>query len=92
MVKDGKIATPIANILYGITRKNVMALSGSVEERDISFAELLEADEAFITSTTKRILPVTNIDGKPIGDGKVGKTTRSLMEKFKELELKEQLL
>ena len=91
MVKDDKISTPNTNILYGITRKKVMALSGSVEERDISFAELLDADEAFITSTTKRILPVTNIDGKSIGDGKVGNTTRWLMETFRELELKEQL-
>lgn len=86
IVKDNKIATPIANILFGITRRNVIALSDGVEERDISLEELMGADEAFITSTTKRILPVTNIDGKPIGDGKVGEITRSLMEKFRELE------
>jgi|SRR5690554_3657932 len=92
IVKDNKIATPIANILFGITRRNVIALSDGVEERDIYLDELMDADEAFITSTTKRILPVTNIDGKPIGDGKVGKITRLLMEKFREVELKERML
>ncbi len=88
MVKAGEISTPKANILYGITRKNVIQLAGNVQEKDISFTELLHADEVFITSTTKRILPVTQIDRKRIGGGKPGLVTQQLIDKFKDLEIK----
>lgn len=87
MVKDGEISTPLNDILLGITRKNVMAITGNVIERDILFSEILQADEVFMTSTTKRILPVTQIDRTPIGTGKPGEITRQLMKKFKDLEL-----
>lgn len=86
MVKKGELATPKSNILYGITRKNVMALANAVEERDISLTEILNADEVFMTSTTKRILPVTQIDATLVRDGKPGPVTLELMEKFKQLE------
>lgn len=89
MVKKGQLVTPKRNILMGITRKNVMALAGQVQERDISLTELLNADEVFITSTTKRILPVTQIDGTLIKAGRPGSVTRELMEKLLLLEQKE---
>src|SRR5690606_3594045 len=63
MVKNGIVATPKSNILLGITRQHVLILAGDVEERDISLTEILNADEVFMTATTKRILPVTQIDG-----------------------------
>jgi branched-subunit amino acid aminotransferase/4-amino-4-deoxychorismate lyase len=87
MVKGGDISTPLSDILLGITRKNVMALAGNVKERDIMFSEILQADEVFMTSTTKRILPVTQIDHTPIGTGKPGKVTLHLIQQFKDLEL-----
>lgn len=87
MVKGEEISTPQNDILLGITRKNVMALAGNVQERDIMFSEILEADEVFMTSTTKRILPVTQIDHRSIGEGKPGKITLHLMRKFRDLEL-----
>lgn len=89
MVKNGIVATPKSNILLGITRQHVLILAGDVEERDISLTEILNADEVFMTATTKRILPVTQIDGVLIKDGIPGPVTRQLMERFKGLEKEE---
>ena len=46
--------------------------------------ELLEADEVFTTSSTKKVLPITQIDNKIIADGKVGKTTKFLLDLINE--------
>ncbi len=84
-----KLVTPSHNILSGITRKKILLLAPEiipVEERDISVDELMNAAEVFLTSTTKRILPVVKIDGKTIMDGKPGKLTGQLYHKFLELE------
>ena len=53
-----------------------------VEQRSVCVDELLDAEEAFITSTSKRIVPVTMIDDKPVGNGIVGPQTRTLMSLF----------
>ena len=89
ITKDNKLVTPAHNILAGITRKNVMALAAekmAVEERDITTEELMNAAEVFLTSTTKRILPIVKIDNKIIGNGKPGKITTVLYEAFLKLE------
>ncbi len=78
---EGKIVTPANNILSGITRMKVLVLASNhlpIEERDIHIDELQTATEAFITSTTKQIIPVTRINGNEIGNGQVGDTTRKL--------------
>jgi branched-chain amino acid aminotransferase len=90
MVKNGEIATPKSNILLGVTRKNVLSLVDQAQERDISLTELLNADEVFMTSTTKRILPVTQIDGTLIKNGRPGPITQELIEKFRQLEMDQQ--
>ncbi len=82
MVKEGKISTPKSNILLGITRRHTLEIAGNVEVRDITLKEIKAADEVFITSTTKRILPITQVDDDFIADGKVGSLTRSLMAQF----------
>ncbi|MBD8491189.1 aminotransferase class IV family protein [Echinicola sp. CAU 1574] len=92
MVKDGLISTPKSNILMGITRKNILALNDQIIVTDISLEKLVNADEVFMSSTTKRILPITRIDGKPIGKGQVGVYTKELMEDFKALENKMALI
>jgi branched-chain amino acid aminotransferase len=61
-----KIITPARNILKGITRMKLISIASryfELEERDISPEELGSAREAFITSTTKSILPVSQVDG-----------------------------
>jgi branched-chain amino acid aminotransferase len=86
VIKNGEIHTPDQHILHGITRKKVLELADHVNIRAITFEECLNADEVFMTSTTKKILPVTQIDQKKIGDGNVGQITQDLMERFKAME------
>jgi branched-chain amino acid aminotransferase len=81
-VKGGIIATPGDEILAGITRKSVLTLAKAhhpVEIRDLPLAELLAADEVFITGSGKGLVPVVQIDETVIGDGQPGPVTRGLM-------------
>jgi len=69
------LVTPVANVLKGITRMKVLeAVTGrlAVEERELRLDEIRGAKEAFITSTTKHVLPVTEVDGVRVGDGRIG--------------------
>lgn len=85
LVKNGKLITPNQNILYGITRRTVLQLAQpdiEIEERPVLVSELQEADEAFTTSSTKKVLPITYVGEMPIGDGTVGEITRELLARF----------
>jgi len=53
-----------------------------VEIRQIPKDKLMEADEVFITSATRKVLPIVAVDGKIIGTGKPGKNTKLVMELF----------
>lgn len=81
----GEIKTPEKNMLSGISRQHLLEFSKmgfSVKVGDIPLAEIYQATEAFITSTTKNILPVTAIDDCVFGDGKPGPITRLLIQEF----------
>ncbi len=85
IVKDGIVITPNIGILEGITRKvalEVARAAGTVEERPVSVDEMLQADEAFLTSSFKDIVPVVQIDDTKIGTGAVGEVTKKLMHGF----------
>jgi len=75
-----------AAILSGITRLSLLQLVQSqgieFEERRFSVAEAKEAAEAFLTSTTSLVLPVTRVDGQVIGDGKPGPLTLKLRDNY----------
>src|SRR6266699_4178200 len=82
------LVTPRAGILIGITRNVVLDLARgrfAVEERPVLLDELAQADEAFITSSSKEILPVVQIDDLVIGDGKPGPRTIELEQRFIDL-------
>lgn len=82
-----KIITPGDEILKGINRKHVLELARNhfkVEERDLFMDELQTAKEAFITGTTKKVMPVVQIDDLVIGDGKPGEITRRLQKLYDE--------
>ncbi|ELR70363.1 Branched-chain amino acid aminotransferase [Fulvivirga imtechensis AK7] len=84
-----QLVTPGSGILKGITRKKVLGLASRVVEvleKDILISDLHQAKEAFLTGTTKKVLPVTQVDEIIIGGGKPGETTRQLMDMFKGLE------
>lgn len=82
------LITPHRSILVGITRNVVLQLARSIfaiEERPILLEELALADEAFITSSSKEITPVVQIDDRTIGDGKPGRRTYQLEQLFIEM-------
>ncbi|SOD11169.1 aminotransferase class IV [Pedobacter xixiisoli] len=88
IVKDNEVITPSTAVLRGITRSKILGikLNGiTIKERNLYLKNLIEADEAFVTSSTKNVLPVLSLDGKPIGDGKPGKITSALSEKLLEM-------
>lgn len=85
-VINGRLTTPPDDILPGVTRDLVMNITGPVfspELRDISRTELYTADEAFLTSSNKEILPVSQIDDVVIGIGKPGAFTRKIQQLFR---------
>lgn len=89
ITEENRLLTPGQNILHGITRKNILTLAKDImetEECDITVRDLLSAKEIFLTSTTKKILPVLKINGEPVADGKPGEFTTTLYKKFIELE------
>jgi D-alanine transaminase len=93
VVKDGVIATPDTDhqILPGITRKlliDILRADGTlpIEERVVTMDELRDADEVWLSSSTKEIAPVIMIDGEPVGDGSIGdiwEKAQSLFSEFK---------
>ena len=79
IVKNGVIATPPLDhqILPGITRQmllDILRADGSltIEERVVTMDEVWDADEVWISSSSKEVMPVVKLDGKLVGDGKVG--------------------
>ncbi len=91
IVNDGVIATPHSDfqILPGITRLlllDILRADGSipVEERTVSVSELQQADEIWLTSSTKEIAPVVMVDGMAVGDGLVGPIWERAQQLFTE--------
>jgi branched-chain amino acid aminotransferase len=81
--QDGVLVTPSLNILEGVTRKRILTIASErmpVECRPISVDELFTAAEMFVSSTTKRISPVVEINGHKIGNGKPGRVTKELFQ------------
>lgn len=89
LVKADTLITPAENILKGITRKVVLEIADDnkmkIEERIVREDEIKTADEIFITSSFKDIVPIVKIDEIVVGGGKVGRTTRDLMERFADI-------
>lgn len=85
IIRGQKLITPQEEVLGGITRDVVIEIAEDdfqVREAPIAYAELETCDEAFITSSTKEILPVVQIDDITIGAGRPGPNTRKLMDLF----------
>jgi branched-subunit amino acid aminotransferase/4-amino-4-deoxychorismate lyase len=88
-IKDGVLVTPSleTGILKGVTRTLVLDLAGKegIQTREglIQPAELMAADECFITNTTVEIMPVTKVNDKPVGSGQPGPITAQLLKAYK---------
>jgi len=90
-VRDQRLMTPSLNcgILSGITREVVLRLAREngvlVEEGEWPADVLQNAEEAFITGTVKMVMPVTTLDGRPIGNGKPGPITKMMMRLYQDV-------
>ena len=88
-VKDGAVFTPDRGVLEGVTRRTVMELAAEreipLETRKVPAREVREADEVFVTSTAGGVIPVTRVDGVPVGGGAPGPVTLRLREAYWEL-------
>lgn len=86
--QENEILTPEKNILSGITRAKILEFKNkgyTIKVGDIALNEVYQAKEAFMSSTTKNILPITAIDDYVIGDGKPGPLTKELISEFDKL-------
>lgn len=87
-VRDGVLYTPAleSGILAGVTREKVLVAAGrenlSVNEGIHLVRELGEADEAFLTFTSAGVMPVTDVGGRPVGNGRMGPITRRLRSAY----------
>jgi branched-chain amino acid aminotransferase len=90
LIKDKVVRTPhpSCGILQGITRDTAIELakrSGyTVEETILTSFDVYSSDEAFLTGTAAEIIPMVQLDNRPIGDGKPGPITRQLIELYKQ--------
>ena len=90
LVKNNIVLTPTTDhCLNGITRQSVIQIAKDLDmeviEKNIKFEDLVHADEAFFTGTAVEITPVTSLNGQPINNGKRGKVTKQLQDKFQEI-------
>jgi branched-chain amino acid aminotransferase len=91
ILRDDKLLTPSSSssALEGITKDSVIKIARDLGyeaiERDIPRTEIYFADEAFLTGTAAEITPIVSVDGKSVGDGKVGKITQKLQRTYSEI-------
>lgn len=90
VVSDGVLVTPPKSrfLLPGVTRDLVLELADNgaapCQQRDIPEQELMDAEEIWLTSSTKEIMPVTRLNDRPVGDGKPGALFRKMSEIYSE--------
>jgi len=89
IVQEGTALTPpiTAGLLPGITREFLFEVAREnripMREAVLRDPDLLEADEAFLTSTTREIVPIVQVDDTTIGEGRPGPITRTLLESYR---------
>ena len=90
IVKNGTILTPRKDecLLPGITRDLILEIASDAglacNEADITIEQLRDADEIWVTSSTKEILPVTQLDRTPVGDGTPGSAWRDMLDRYQQ--------
>jgi branched-chain amino acid aminotransferase len=85
-VRDGRIFAVPGDVLWGTVGSLVLELAGGDYEvvlGEMSLAEALDADEVFLTSTTRGVVPIVRLDNRAVGDGAPGPVTRELMARWR---------
>jgi branched-subunit amino acid aminotransferase/4-amino-4-deoxychorismate lyase len=90
IVRRGALLSPTTrHTLAGISRQTVIELAAkrgiAFVERDLQLYDVLTADEAFLTSTPYCVMPVTRVNGVPVGGGRVGPMCRQLLAAWSEV-------
>ncbi|MGI0017444.1 MAG: branched-chain amino acid transaminase [Nitrosotalea sp.] len=91
IVRDGKLLTPppSSSALEGITKDSVIRIAKDLGydtiEREIPRTEIYFAEEVFLTGTAAEITPVISVDGKRVGDNKVGKITENIRKIYSDI-------
>tara|TARA_B100000886_G_scaffold325582_1_gene271278 strand:- start:192 stop:1112 length:921 start_codon:yes stop_codon:yes gene_type:complete len=90
IVKNSRLLTPTTDFcLNGITRQSVISIASNlnyeIEEKDLIFDDLLDADEAFYSGTAVEITPITKVNESKIGSGSIGPITEILQKKYSEI-------
>jgi branched-chain amino acid aminotransferase len=84
-VVGGTLRTEEERALIGVTRSLVLEVAEGlvpVDRHAVRRDDLPRVAEAFITSVSREVLPVVRIDGRPVGDGRVGPRSRAIMDGF----------
>lgn len=90
IIKNERLITPKTGVLYGITRKRILQFAQNhfeIEERDLSVEEFYAADEVFTSGSTKKIVPISQVNDHVFAGGKTGKITQKLQTLFEEHEM-----
>ena len=91
-IREGALRTEDARALAGVTRSLAIEVAESllpVRRVAIQRDELPLVDEAFVTSVSREVLPVVRIDGRLVGEGRVGPRTRAILQAFRALVARE---
>ncbi|HLF75209.1 MAG TPA: aminotransferase class IV [Anaerolineales bacterium] len=97
-VRDGVLSTAGRGALSGVTRQTVIDIANDadipIRYRALPVREIPQVDEAFITSSSRGVVPVVQIDAQLVGNGRVGELTRQLMDLYQQkvLEIAEPIL
>lgn len=79
-VKGDTIITPKEGMLEGTVRNFILRKYSKVQEVPIPLKNIHKYDEIFLTSSTKGVIPVIKVDGKPINNGKIGELTKQIIK------------
>lgn len=86
VIKDGVLHTPARGVLEGITRKSVIDAAKAHDLKvKVDFVPVdivYHADEVFMCTTAGGIMPITVVDDKPVGDGKIGAITKKIWDAY----------
>ncbi len=86
IVKDGALRTPRRGVLEGVTRRTVLEIAAekgwAAHVEDVPVPDLYACDEIFMATTAGGIMPITELDGQPVGGGQVGPRTREIFEAY----------
>jgi D-alanine transaminase len=94
VIKDGVVMAPPKNqlvlegIRYGLIEEICQAQGIAFQLRPIRCAEVFTADEVLLSSATKEVLPVTLIDGKPVGSGRPGPVYARLYQAYQDVKVR----